>query len=95
MPLGRLPHRLTRLVLFSGVARPFGLRFTVFPVRCGEDSKMYYTVTVQETMYINRDGEVDAEIDYAQREKEDWTNVIIVLTASARVSGPRTCRWYP
>jgi hypothetical protein len=56
---------------------------------------MYYTVTVQETMYINRDGEVDAEIDYAQREKEDWTNVIIVLTASARVSGPRTCRWYP
>ncbi|MGH3571816.1 MAG: hypothetical protein ACRDUW_08310 [Pseudonocardiaceae bacterium] len=55
----------------SGVARPFGLRFTVSPIRCGEHSKTYYTVTVEETTYINRDGTVDTETDYVQREQED------------------------
>lgn len=55
----------------SRVVRPFGLRFAVSPVRCGEHSKTYYTITVEETTYINRDGREDTKTDYVEKEKED------------------------
>ncbi|MGH3924669.1 MAG: hypothetical protein ACRDTT_17720 [Pseudonocardiaceae bacterium] len=53
------------------VARPFGLRFTVSPVRAGEHSKTYYTVTVEETTHINNDGKEETKTDYVDKEKED------------------------
>lgn len=53
------------------VAPPFGLRFAVSPLRAGEHSKTYYTVTEQETTYVNKDGTVQTETDHVQREKED------------------------
>jgi hypothetical protein len=53
------------------VAPPFGLRFAVSPLRAGEHSKTYYTVTEQETTYINKDGTVETETDYVQKERED------------------------
>ncbi|MGH3773518.1 MAG: hypothetical protein ACRDRW_19355 [Pseudonocardiaceae bacterium] len=53
------------------VARPFGVRFAVSPARSGEHSKTYYTVTVEETTYINRDGREDTQTDYVDKEKED------------------------
>ncbi len=52
-------------------ARPFGLRFAVSPLRAGEHSKTYYTVTVEETTHINRDGTEQTEADYVDKEKED------------------------
>ncbi|MGH3717963.1 MAG: hypothetical protein ACRDRI_03800 [Pseudonocardiaceae bacterium] len=55
----------------SRVARPFGVRFAVPPVRCGEHSKTYYTITVEETTHLNRDGKEDTETDYIEKEKED------------------------
>lgn len=55
----------------SGAARPFGLRFAVSPLRAGEHSKTYYTVTVQETTYISKDGTVQTETDHVQKERED------------------------
>lgn len=53
------------------VARPFGLRFAVLPLRAGEHSKTYYTVTVEEVTHLNKDGRVQTETDYVQKEKED------------------------
>lgn len=41
------------------------------PVRCGEHSKTYYTVTVEEPPHINRDGREDTKTDYIDKEKED------------------------
>ncbi len=52
-------------------ARPFGLRFVVSPIRAGEHSKTYYTVTVEETTHINKDGTEQTETDYVEKEKED------------------------
>ena len=55
----------------SRVARPFGLRFAVSPARCGKHSKTYYTITVEETTYLNRDGREDTKTDYVEKEQED------------------------
>jgi hypothetical protein len=46
------------------------LRFAVSPLRAGEHSKTYYTVTEQETTYISKDGTVQTETDHVQKEKE-------------------------
>lgn len=48
------------------VARPFGLRFAVSPLRDGEHSKTYYTITVEETTHLNKDGTEVTETDYAE-----------------------------
>jgi hypothetical protein len=53
------------------VAPPFGLRFAVSPLRTGEHSKTYYTVTVEETTHISKDGTVQTETDHVQKERED------------------------
>lgn len=52
-------------------ARPFGLRFTMSPLRTGEHSKTYYTITVEETTHINNDGTEQTKTDYVEKEKED------------------------
>ena len=68
-------HRPTSGAIVAGqadrVARPFGLRFTVSPLRAGEHSKTYYTVTVEETTHLNKDGTEVTETDYVDKEKED------------------------
>jgi hypothetical protein len=53
------------------VARPFGLRFAMSPARAGEHSKTYYTITVEETTHLNKDGTEQTETDYVEKEKED------------------------
>jgi hypothetical protein len=55
----------------SPIARPFGVRFAVSPVRCGKHSKTYYTVTVEEPTHINQDGREETMTDYVEKERED------------------------
>ncbi|MGQ0776748.1 MAG: hypothetical protein ACT4NY_20390 [Pseudonocardiales bacterium] len=52
-------------------ARPFGLKFAMSPIRAGEHSKTYYTITVEETTHINKDGTEQTQTDYVDKEKED------------------------
>ncbi|MGH3798090.1 MAG: hypothetical protein ACRDR6_27405 [Pseudonocardiaceae bacterium] len=52
-------------------AHPFGLRFAVSPIRAGEHSKTYYTVTETEATEISRDGVVETITDQNVKEKED------------------------
>lgn len=52
-------------------ARPFGLRYAASPVRAGEHSKTYYTVTEEEATEISRDGVVETITDRNDKEKED------------------------
>lgn len=52
-------------------ARPFGLRFAVSPIRAGDHSKTYYTVTETEETQVSRDGVVETIVDSVNKEKED------------------------
>jgi hypothetical protein len=55
----------------SPIARPFGVRFAVSPVRCGKHSKTYCTVTIEEPTHINQDGREEIRTDYVDKERED------------------------
>lgn len=67
----RPPSAVTVPVQATPVARPFGLRFAVSPIRAGEHSKTYYTITENESTQISRDGVVETVTDQVAKEKED------------------------